>query len=292
MTQPDVTAGYPEPVKEAARQALTTMDPYESPVVQSFPLPVRAWDQPAIARNVKCAVESIQPRQQHHFGVMIGTAKGRAAMARVVTLVSELVKACCSVVGVRTGTEEPRHSVEQVTHGLEIRRYGPRIAAETTISADEEAARNAGFRRLAGYIFGANQGRAKIAMTAPVTQQPGKGSGGEKIAMTAPVAQANGPGGAWVIRFFMPAEWTMDMLPTPNDAAVKLVEVPAETVAVLRFTGDRSPKAVAAHTAELLRALEDTDWSPTGTPVAWFYDPPWTIPFLRRNEIAVPVTAQ
>jgi DNA gyrase inhibitor GyrI len=82
----------------------------------------------------------------------------------------------------------------------------------------------------------------------------------------------------------------MDMLPTPNDAAVKLVEVPAETVAVLRFTGDRSPDAVASHTADLLRALEDTDWSPTGTPVAWFYDPPWTIPFLRRNEVAVPVT--
>lgn len=170
MTQPDVTAGYPEPMKEAARQALTTMDPYESPVVQSFPLPLRAWVQPAIARNVKCAVESIRPRQQHQFDVMIGTAKGRAAMARVVTLVSELVKAWCSVVGVRTGTEEPRHSVEQVTHGLEIRRYGPRIAAETTISADQEAARNAGFRRLAGYIFGANQGRAKIAMTAPVTE--------------------------------------------------------------------------------------------------------------------------
>jgi hypothetical protein len=224
---------------------------------------------------------------------MIGTGKGRVAMAaRIAALVSGLAVAACSVVGVRDGTEEPRYTVEQVTHGLEIRRYGPRIAAETTIAADEEAARNAGFRRLAGYIFGANQAQAKIAMTAPVTQRPADGSGGAKIAMTAPVAQATGPGGTWVIRFFMPAEWTMATLPAPNDPAVKLVAVPAETVAVLRFTGDRGPDAVASHTADMMRALDDTAWRPAGTPVAWFYDPPWTIPFLRRNEVAVPVTAR
>lgn len=212
--------------------------------------------------------------------------------ARIANLVSELANGLGSVVGVRGGTEEPGHTVEQVTHGLEIRRYGQRIAAETTVSADEEAARSAGFRLLAGYIFGANQGRTNIAMTAPVTQQPEQASGGEKIAMTAPVAQVTGPGGDWIIRFFMPAERTMDMLPTPNDAAVNLVEVPAETVAVLRFTGDRGPDAVASQTADLFSALQKTEWSPAGTPVAWFYDPPWTIPFRRRNEVAVPVTAR
>jgi hypothetical protein len=225
-----------------------------------------------------------------------------AMAARIATLVSGAVVAACSVVGVRDGTEEPRYTVEQVTHGLEIRRYGPRIAAETAVAADEEAARNAGFRRLAGYIFGANQGRAKIAMTAPVVQQPGNqragegggtaASGGEKIEMTAPVSQETGPGGTWVIRFFMPAEWTLETLPRPNDPAVTLVPVPAETVAVLRFTGDRSPDAVAARSGDLLRTLEDTSWRPTGRPVTWFYDPPWTIPFLRRNEVAVPVVAR
>jgi hypothetical protein len=110
--------------------------------------------------------------------------------------------------------------------------------------------------------------------------------------MTAPVAQAATPGGASVIRFFMPDEWTLDTLPRPNDPAVTLVPVPAETVAVLRFTGDRSPETVAARTADMERALEDTTWRPAGTPVAWFYDPPWTIPFLRRNEVAVPVVAR
>jgi hypothetical protein len=129
---------------------------------------------------------------------------------------------------------------------LQIRRYGPRIAAETTVDADNEAAaRNAGFRRLAGYIFGGNHDSARIAMTAPVTQEPSDARSGQKIAMTAPVAQAVAADDAWVIRFFMPADHSMETLPAPNDPAVKLVTVPAETVAVLRFTGDRGPEAVA-----------------------------------------------
>jgi SOUL heme-binding protein len=103
------------------------------------------------------------------------------------------------------------------------------------------------------------------------------------------VAQAVAADDAWVIRFFMPGDHSMETLPAPNDPAVKLVIVPAETVAVLRFTGDRGPEAVASHTADLLHALQDTTLEPDGPPVAWFYDPPWTIPMLRRNEIAVPV---
>jgi hypothetical protein len=75
----------------------------------------------------------------------------------------------------------------------------------------------------------------------------------------------------------------------PNDPAVRLVEVPGETMAVLRFTGDRGAAAVAARQAELLRGLAGTAWAPQGEPVAWFYDPPWTLPWLRRNEVAVPV---
>jgi DNA gyrase inhibitor GyrI len=93
-----------------------------------------------------------------------------------------------------------------------------------------------------------------------------------------------------VVRFFMPAEYTMEMLPTPTDDAVMLVTVPAETVAVLRFTGDRGPDAVASHSTTLMDVLENNGFKPAGAPVAWFYDPPWTIPFRRRNEVAVAVT--
>ena len=137
---------------------------------------------------------------------------------------------------------------------------------------------------MAGYIFGANHRDEKIAMTAPVSQESG-----DRIAMTAPVAQVRDGENRSAIRFFMPSKWTMETLPKPDDDHVNLVEVPAETYAVLRFTGDRSPAAVAARTNELRKILGDNDVDPLGEPVAWFFDPPWTLPFRRRNEIAIPV---
>ena len=120
-------------------------------------------------------------------------------------------------------------------------------------------------------------------MTAPVAQR----AVGQQIDTNAPVAQATEPGG-WRIRFFMPADRTMQSLPRPNDADVHLTEVPPETYAVLRFSGVPSPSAVALEGAALLRAL--SAWRTIGAPVAWFYDPPWTLPPLRRNEVAVVVT--
>ena len=206
---------------------------------------------------------------------------------RVAALVSGLLLTGCTVFGIREGTAEPRFTVLAAPNGLEIRSYGARIAAETSVAADEEQARYDGFRRLAGYIFGANRAKAKIDMTVPVAQQKG-----ETIAMTAPVGQVRGEDGQWVIRFFMPAESTLETLPTPDDPAVVLTQVPSETVAVLRFTGFWGADAIAARQAELLQRLETTAWKPMGMPLAWFYDPPWTIPFLRRNEVAVPVVAR
>ncbi len=202
---------------------------------------------------------------------------------RLIDIPGQAVESVLSIVGIRTGTEEPHYLATALTDRVEIRRYGPRIAAETAVDADEERARNVGFRRLAGYIFGANHRDETIAMTAPVSQQSG-----DRIAMTAPVAQIRG-GNSSVIRFFMPSKWTMDTLPKPDDDHVTLVEVPAETYAVLRFTGDRSPSAVAARTDELLGILREHDIEATGEAIAWFFDPPWTLPFRRRNEIAIPV---
>lgn len=196
----------------------------------------------------------------------------------------QVVEAAGSIVGIRCGTEEPPHTAQRLSDSVEIRHYEQRIAAETTVSADEEAARNEGFRRLAGYIFGGNHRDAEIAMTAPVAQQRGT-----TIAMTAPVAQAAGDSGGWTIRFFMPSKWTMDTLPTPNDDRVRLRVTPPETVAVLSFTGDRSGDAVARRIEELRNTLRDSDFEASGEPAAWFYDPPWTLPFRRRNEVAIPV---
>ncbi|BDX31212.1 heme-binding protein [Mycobacterium antarcticum] len=205
---------------------------------------------------------------------------------QVTTVATQVGESVLGIVGIRVGTEEPPHTSERLTDAVEIRRYQPRIAAETTVEADEERARNEGFRRLAGYIFGGNRGADKIAMTAPVSQASTKG---QKIAMTAPVSRSGSDAEGWVIRFFMPSKWTMATLPEPKDDRVRLVEVPAETMAVLRFTGDRGQAAVAARSTELLDTLQAKGIEPLGDPVAWFYDPPWTVSFRRRNEIAVPI---
>lgn len=210
------------------------------------------------------------------FNKIVG-ALGQAA--------TQVAEAGGTIVGIRTGTEEPPFTVQRRVGAVEIRRYSARLAAETSVEADEEPARNEGFRRLARYIFGGNTAKATIAMTAPVAQQQG-----QKIAMTAPVATQRGESGDWVIRFFMPSEHNMDTLPTPNDDRVRLVEVPAESVAVLRFSGVASPESVAAKTTELLDSLRGAGIETAGDPVTWFYDPPWTVPFRRRNEVVVGVT--
>jgi hypothetical protein len=203
----------------------------------------------------------------------------------VISLLSGVALAACSVVGIRGGTEEPAYTVVQaIGPSLEIRHYGPRLAAETVVPGDEVAARSEGFRRIAGYIFGANHGAATIAMTAPVSTGPS-----ETIAMTAPVAQAKTPEG-WRVRFFMPAKYTLETLPRPNDPRVEIVTVPPETYAVYRYTGTISAADVAGAHAELTRLLAGTDYSRSGEILNWFYDPPWTLPPLRRNEAAVAVT--
>ena len=202
-------------------------------------------------------------------------------MNRFVKLGAQVVESVVSVAGIRT-VEEPHFIGRPLTDDVEVREYGSRIAAETTVTGDKDAALNAGFRRLASYIFGANNRKAEVAMTAPVSQQRS-----ESIAMTAPVAQTGSAAQGWTVRFFMPSKWSMETLPQPDDPDVRLVAVPRETFAVLRFSGDRSPKAVSEKTDQLLRTLRDNGIEPRGEAVAWFYDPPWTLPFRRRNEVAV-----
>ncbi|MBR0655728.1 SOUL family heme-binding protein [Plastoroseomonas arctica] len=197
--------------------------------------------------------------------------------------VSAVVLGACSVVGVRSGTEEPAFESLARFGDIEIRRYAPRLAAETMVEADETASRNEGFNRLARYIFGGNSGEQRIAMTAPVAQEP------TRIAMTAPVAQLPQAGGGFRIRFFLPA--ALRTPPVPLDDRVRIVTVPAETVAVLRYAGSTGPEAVAAARRRLFAELPATRWRVAGEPFSWFYDPPWTLPPLRRNEIAVAVQA-
>lgn len=205
----------------------------------------------------------------------------------LVAVGAAVMTTACSTVGVRSGTEEPAYQSVATVGAIDIRLYGERIAAQTEVTGNSDAARNQGFRRLAGYIFGGNAQRASIAMTAPVSQA---GTGGSQtIAMTAPVAQTPSGVDRWTVQFFMPAAYAMAELPVPNDPTVELVVVPAETYAVVRFSGVGSVRAVETHKAQLLAGLAGSGWTVRGEPVVWFYDPPWTLPPMRRNEVAIRV---
>ena len=197
-----------------------------------------------------------------------------------------LAIAMATATSVRADTEEPAFTVVEKVGVVEIRRYDARLAADVVLAGDEEDVRSEGFRLLADFIFGNNTTRTSIEMTAPVSQQAAKS---ESIAMTAPVAQTRDGNGKWRVRFYMPSKYSRETLPKPNNPAAQIVEVPGETMAVLRFSNSRGAEAVAGKTADLLKALAASKWSPSGTPVAWFYDPPWTLPFWRRNEVAVRV---
>jgi len=195
------------------------------------------------------------------------------------------------LVGIRAGTEQPPYEVVGRVGDAEIRRYAPQIAAEAVVEGPVETARNEGFRRVAGYIFGDNTAKASVAMTAPVVQGREAAGGSQSIAMTSPVVQQPAGGESWSIQFIMPSKYTLATLPQPNDPRVRLVEIPARTFAVVRFSGLGKADAVAQHEKALDAALAGSSWRAVGEPVTWYYDPPWTVPFLRRNEVARPVEA-
>ena len=207
-----------------------------------------------------------------------------AVKRRLLVLASTIWATGCSVVGDRSGTEEPKYATIARHGPLEIRQYAPRLAAETTASGTEEEARTAGFKVLAAFIFGANKSKREITMTAPVTQATA-----ERIAMTAPVVAQTAGSDQWIIRFYMPSGYTTETLPVPNDPSIHIVTIPSETLAVLRFPGSRSADAMAEKRAELQAALHTSGWESIRDPLDMFYDPPWTLPALRRNEVAVPV---
>ncbi|MFZ4604221.1 MAG: SOUL family heme-binding protein [Caulobacterales bacterium] len=157
--------------------------------------------------------------------------------------------------------------------------------AEVSVSGSRDEASNAGFRLLAGYIFGGNTRRQTVAMTAPVVQERATS---ENIAMTAPVTQA-GADGAWVVRFTMPSKDTLETLPAPNDARVRLVPVPAQRYAVVRFSGLARPDDVERRTGTLNTFMERQQLRAAGPSSLARYDPPWTLWFMRRNEVWIPI---
>jgi hypothetical protein len=193
-----------------------------------------------------------------------------------------------SWISVRT-IEEPKYKVVTSTESYEIREYPEYIIAETTITGakDRYEATNKGFRIVAGYIFGDNISKDKIAMTAPVNTEV---TNSAKIAMTVPVnTQQEETEGTYKISFVMPSEYTLETLPTPNDDRVVLRTVPARKLAVKQFSWSAKNSVVKKHEEALLSDLTSDGIETVGTVNLARFNPPWTVPFMLRNEVQIEV---
>ncbi len=183
--------------------------------------------------------------------------------------------------------EEPAYSVISKNQSYEIRKYASVIVAETKVDADFENAGNQAFRILAGYIFGGNKSKTKIAMTAPVNQMAAAAS--EKIEMNAPVSMSKSQSG-FLVQFTMPTQYTLETLPIPNDSRVELRQIPSRTVAVFTYSGSWSEERYQKKLGEFELALKKNGVTVKGSPLLARYNSPLQLWFLRRNEIWIEIT--
>ena len=189
--------------------------------------------------------------------------------------IGQLLGSALSVVGIRTAEEPPYDVVEQ-TGDLQIRRYGPRLAAETTVATGKGKPSEQAFFILAKYIFGGNREKRDIAMTAPVTMDRGR-----QIAMTAPVTMSRPSDESMTMRFFLPAKIAL------NDAPAPRFQRKPSRCSSSPAAGANAPSRKSRPRCS--QSCKKSRWRPVGEPFTQLYDPPFTIPFLRRNEVAVRV---
>lgn len=202
----------------------------------------------------------------------------------VLMVLSSLLTAACSVFG-HESVETLPYTVLESDGAYELRAYSPFLTATTTVPQENfDEMDDAAFTRLFDYISGNNAAAEKIAMTAPVFMQ----KDGEKIAMTAPVLMEKAHAG-WSMAFVLPSSFTLETAPRPLDPAVNVAQVPEYRAAAVRFSGFLNARSIAQNTAALLHWMESKDLTPAGSPQAAGYNPPWTIPSLRRNEVIVKV---
>jgi len=205
----------------------------------------------------------------------------RLALIAAALLVTSIAGGCA------INIEEAKYEIVSKTGSFEVRDYSPHIVAETVVDGTLEDAGNKAFSMLFKYISGENRSHVKIAMTAPVSQEPTP----EKIKMTSPVGQQRVEGG-WAISFTMPASYTMETLPTPEDPRVKLRQIPACRMAAVRYSGVWSEKRYVQYKKELESWIEEKGFRILGEPVWARYNPPFTPWFLRRNEILIQVSTE
>lgn len=199
------------------------------------------------------------------------------------TLVMTVVSGC-SMFGIRTGYEKLDYTVIDKVQDVEIRRYSDRIVAEASkMKSDNEA-----FMTLFKYISGENSSKESVAMTTPV--QVSKDS--VKIEMTTPVEKSNSIDNEVTMRFFLPHTFSINSAPKPNETRIRIFILPEETYAVLTYSWSGSNERFQTMSESLIKIISDSKWKPVSEPSFLGYDPPFTIPFLRKNEAIVKVQLQ
>ncbi len=199
-----------------------------------------------------------------------------------------LVFLTLGVVPVAGAIEEPAFKLLLKVGDYEVRQYAPNVVAEVVVGGDLDTASSRGFRQVAGYIFGGNRAVSAVA-AAPES---------ERIAMTAPVVavpedrKSLQGANRWRVQFVMPSKYTLATLPHPNNPAVVLREIPGHRTAVVRFSGFMSEPKVEGKAQELLAWLQARGMRAMGPPRLLRYDPPWTLPFMRRHEVVFDVEAK
>ena len=175
--------------------------------------------------------------------------------------------------------ETPKFKILSTFNKIEIRAYKPMLIAEIDVRETRKEAVSQGFRSLADFIFGNNIRNDKIKMTAPVVQQSS-----EKIKMTAPVVQQSSSQG-WKVSFVMPSSYTLHDIPKPLNNEIIIKEIPARKMAVIKFNGRNEEDNISKYENKLLKFMEQNNFVHEENPEYAFYNPPWTLPVLRRNEV-------
>lgn len=170
-------------------------------------------------------------------------------------------------------SKEPEFSLINKVGDIEIRNYSPMIIAEVSATGGMKEASASGFRMIANFIFGNNRA---------------KNGNPEKISMTAPVVISKSKND-WSFYFVMPSQYSVDSIPKPNNRQIKIKQVKDRRCAVLRFSGNVNEEKFSSKAQELMNWIKAENLKIIGVPELARYNPPWTLPFLRRNEVIIEI---
>ncbi|APA82070.1 SOUL family heme-binding protein [Francisella tularensis] len=206
-------------------------------------------------------------------------------LKKSLSVISALALSSCSIVGINN-TPQAKYTNIKKDDNFSIRIYAPLTEAQVTVQdSDYKSAVNKGFGYLFRYITGANIAKQDIQMTAPVKIEQSS----QKIQMTAPVMIKGDTNDEWTIAFVLPAQYTLENAPKPTNDKVKLVEKPETKMAVITFSGFLDKDTIDSNTTKLKAWIKANNYQIIGQPEAAGYNPPWTIPFLRTNEVMIPI---